>query len=166
MTYKFKNTQLRSKRANNVTPEEHKRVCQFAAKCMRELSKPIYELPILNKSLTVNTKYKNQSCNGGYGQITIDLARIRKGHTHFNEYKSIASHPVIGAMINVDSWLIIEAIIAHEVAHHVQREYAIHMRPSWRNAMQKPHGKGWQMIYKYLRKSLINDRIANLSEGK
>lgn len=158
MAKAFTLRQLTKTRARNVAPAEHKRVWQFAGQCMRELSKAEYELPALVLPMHVTTKHRGQRSNGGAAGITIDVWHIRRGARHFNEYRRFAGERIIGS-ITGEPWALMEAVVAHEVAHHVQFAYARRMRPSWRADMRKPHGVGFRRLYANLRRALINHRV-------
>lgn len=160
-THTFKKSQIPLKKCNrgkNVLIQERDHVVAFAARCMRELSKAKYELPPLDKEMLVHVKHKGQRSYGGYEGITIDVRHLRGHLTTLREYKAIAEHPVIGELKGISPWLVLDAVTAHEVAHHVQQRYAMLMRPAWRDQMEKAHGQGWQRIYGHLRRALINPR--------
>ena len=69
---------IRSKRGDNVTPEEHKLVVRFAKQCLKEICKKQYEVQIgvtyprvrpltyadALKRIQVTTKYRNQRSYG------------------------------------------------------------------------------------------------------
>ena len=163
---KFNQNQIISRRGNNVPADVHKLVVKMAARCMRELSKKDYELPELTRSIEVRTKKSGQCSHAGSRGITVDITNYMNGHDRYQEYASIAKDPVIGSIFlagHRDNVLF--AVVAHEVAHHVQSAYAMRMayecgKFEWEAMMQKPHGKGWQMIYRWLRRELVNPAIA------
>ena len=158
---KFNQNQIISRRGHNVPADVHKLVVKMAARCMRELSKKDYELPELTLSMEVVTKKSGQCSHAGARGITIDVSEYMRGCDRLWEYKAIANDPVIGAVAlagHRDNVLF--ALVAHEVAHHVQSRYAIDMNRAWREKMKKPHGDGWRMIYRWLRRELVNPAIA------
>jgi hypothetical protein len=163
---KFNQNQIISRRGHNVPADVHKLVVKMAARCMRELSKKDYELPELTGSIIVRTKKSSQRSNGGRHGICIEVARYMAGEDCIYEYAAIRSDAVIGSVANAGSAEnALFSVVAHEVAHHVQRAYAMRMayecgKPEWEAMMQKPHGKGWQMIYRWLRRELVNPAIA------
>ncbi len=111
----------------------------------------------LQKTLMVNIKARNQRSNGGRNQITIDVrdAEIRGKRERFGEYKAYASDPVIGDITIFDQEQGIAVIVAHEVAHHVQYRYGPYTR--WlKKSYRKPHGHGFQDIYRILRSRVVN----------
>jgi len=167
---KFNQNQIISRRGHNVPSDVHKLVVKMAGRCMRELSKKDYDLPPLTIRFEVATKKSGQASHGGSRGITIDVTDYMNGHDRFIEYASIAKDPVIGTILlagNRENVLF--ALVAHEVAHHVQRKYATRMtslrnKPEWEAMMRKPHGKGWQMIYRWLRRELVNPAVAAARE--
>ena len=163
---KFNQNQIISRRGHNVPADVHKLVVKMAARCMRELSKKDYELPELTDCIEVVTKKSGQCSHAGSRGITIDVSDYMRGFDRLWEYKAIAKDPVIGAVpLAGHRDNVLFAVVAHEVAHHVQTAYAMRMayecgKPEWEAMMQKPHGKGWQMIYRWLRRELVNPAIA------
>lgn len=163
---KFNQNQIISRRGHNVPADVHKLVVKMAARCMRELSKKDYELPELTGSIVVRTKKSSQRSNGGRRGICIDVARYMAGKKYIHEYAAIRSDAIIGGVADAGSAEnALFSVVAHEVAHHVQRRYAMAMayeckKFDWEAMMQKPHGKGWQMIYRWLRRELVNPAIA------
>ena len=132
---------------------------------MRELSKKDYELPELTGSIVVRTKKSSQRSNGGRSGICIDVADYMRGKKYIYEYAAIRSDAVIGSVANAGSAEnALFSIVAHEVAHHVQRRYHRDINRTWREMMVKPHGKGWQMIYRWLRRELVNPAISAARE--
>ena len=162
---KFNQNQIISRRGHNVPADVHKLVVKMAARCMRELSKKDYELPPLTRSIAVITKKSGQASYGGAGGITIDVSDYMRGCDRLWEYKAIANDPVIGAVaLAGNRENVLFALVAHEVAHHVQTDYAWKMSDAWAEKMKRPHGDGWQMIYRWLRRELVNPAIAAARE--
>lgn len=158
---KFNQNQIISRRGHNVPADVHKLVVKMAARCMRELSKKDYELPELTRSIEVRTKKSGQASYGGASGITIDVGDFIRGSKFVWEYAAIRKDPVIGRVRDAGSAEnMLFALVAHEVAHHVQRRYANSMSFAWRVKMKKPHGDGWRMIYRWLRRELVNPAIA------
>jgi hypothetical protein len=163
---KFNQNQIISRRGHNVPADVHKLVVKMAARCMRELSKKDYELPELTRSIEVATKKSGQASYGGRHGICIDVGDFIRGSKFVWEYAAIREDAVIGRVRDAGSAEnMLFALVAHEVAHHVQRAYAMRMayecgKPEWEAMMRKPHGKGWQMIYRWLRRELVNPAIA------
>lgn len=167
---KFNQNQIISRRGHNVPADVHKLVVKMAARCMRELSKKGYELPALTRSIEVRTKKSGQASYGGRRGICIDVGDFIRGSKFVWEYAAIRNDAVIGRVRDAGSAEnMLFALVAHEVAHHVQRAYAMRMayecgKPEWEAMMRKPHGKGWQMIYRWLRRELVNPAIAAAKE--
>ena len=168
---------IRSKRGDNVTPEEHKLVVRFAKQCLREICKKQYEIQIgvtyrirpltyayaLDR-IQVSTKYRNQRSYGGAKGISIDVRHYRESLTSFHEYDSFANDPVIGSITNcADSELLLKCLVAHEVAHHIQKRYGPFTR-YLKKTYRKPHGDAFKTIYRELRRTLINPFIEPAQE--
>ena len=163
---RFRKVTKINKRGSNVTPVEHKLVVKFAKQCLREMCKKQYELMNQNgqpvkyadavKRLAVTTKCRGQSSHGGAGGITIDLSCFRSGRTKFEEYAAYAKSKLIGDIDYCDDLeLLLKALVAHEVAHHIQHRYGPHTRHLIKT-YRKSHGAGFQSIYADLRVALIN----------
>jgi len=168
---------MRTKKGPNVTTAERDLVVKWTKRCLRELAKKEHELvnghlnsqtaASLQERLTVNVKARNQRSNGGANQITIDVRDAyccgRRGK--FGEYKAYASDPVIGDIAISDQEQGIAVIVAHEVAHHIQYRYGPYTR--WlKKSYRKPHGHGFQAIYRILRSRVVNPFIeSNLQEA-
>lgn len=155
MKAKFTVKQIRNTRGKNVTPAEHKLVVKFAGQCMRELDKAKYELPEFDGILRVNTKNSGQRSHGGGDGITIDIGSYRKRLMLQREYKSYELDTLIGKFYGPTEYCLL-CLVAHEVAHHVQRRYANDMRDDWCKQMQAPHGEGFKKLYRWLRVALVN----------
>lgn len=168
---------MRSHKGPNVTAPERDLVVKWTKRCLRELAKKEHELvdfhlrpqtaASLQATLMVNVKARNQRSNGGRNQITIDVrdAWCRGRNGKFGEYKAYASDPVIGDIAISDQEQGIAIIVAHEVAHHVQYRYGPYTR--WlKKSYRKPHGRGFQDIYRILRSKVINPFVEDcLSEA-
>ena len=168
---------MRVHKGPNVTTAERDLVVKWTKRCLRELAKKEHELvdfhlrpqtvASLQRSLMVNVKARNQRSNGGRNQITIDVrdAQIRGKRERFGEYKAYASDPVIGDIAISDQEQGIAIIVAHEVAHHVQYRYGPYTR--WlKKSYRKPHGHGFQDIYRILRSRVVNPFVEDcLSEA-
>jgi len=114
---------------------------------------------------------------GGFGKvpyIRISLARFYFADVfnirhRFDEYKSLRALPDIGSFVaNSETYLL--AVVAHEIAHAVQFTVKVKHRDKQRyhhfvdvkdipvDILYRPHGKGWQRIYRYLRQQLVNNK--------
>jgi hypothetical protein len=154
--------------SDNVTKAEANMVRKMTDLCLRELSKKDHELGASYASMkqrcSVHVKYRRQSSYGGSAGITIDLWSLRDGTTHMSEYAAIKSDPVIGSMDCGDVETRVLCVVAHEVAHHVQYRYG--PRTRWlAKKYKKPHGEGWQAIYRILRSRVVNPRAVPQEEA-
>lgn len=75
--------------------------------------------------------------------------------TFICQYANFADDPIIGniKVNNFSEHLMI--MVAHEVSHHVQYKYAPKVK-RFKDNYRKPHGDCFKMIYRYLRRDLIN----------
>ena len=166
---------MRSHKGPNVTTAERDLVIKWTKRCLRELAKKEHELvdfhlrpqtaASLQATLMINIKARNQRSNGSRNQITIDVrdAYCRGRHGKFGEYKAYASDPVIGDIAISDQEPGIAIIGAHESAHHVQYRYGPYTR--WlKRSYRKPHGHGFQDIYRILRSRVVNPFIESSVE--
>jgi hypothetical protein len=114
---------------------------------------------------------------GGFNKvpyIRISLARfyfeeVLNGRNQFHEYKRLRKEPDIGSF-EADGETCLMALVAHEIAHAAQwtikvkrRErkpyrYLVDPKDIPLDTLDKPHGKGWQRIYRYLRQRLVNKK--------
>ena len=154
-------------KAKNVTTAEKNLIVKFTKMCFKEIAKKEHELvdgwgdaPTvrqLQNRCIVNVKYRNQRSNGGKDQITLDVASLRKRLSYFGEYAAFCKDPVIGSM-KASPEVCMLGIVAHEVSHHIQYRYGPHTR--WlKNTYRKPHGHGFQDIYRILRSRVVNPFI-------
>lgn len=83
---------------------------------------------------------------------------VGTGPFEFTEYASIARRADIGT-VKSDDWRdCLRALVAHELAHAVQRSIertARKAKVASDPALRKPHGLGWQRIYALLRKDCL-----------
>lgn len=148
--------------------------------CLREITKKEHELMLQvgDENIPVSYKAAKGSCRvhvtkrggvstGGFHGIKIDISQHDFPYAFLSEYKRIANDPVIGSTDVIGPQLTLFCIVAHEVAHHIQRKYAP-MTRIYRNGDFKPHGQVWQDIYRILRSRvvnpLINEELARRSE--
>jgi hypothetical protein len=173
---------IKSKRGPNVTPDEHKLVVKFAKQCLREICKKQYEVeyqgkPVVYaeaiKRLQVKTKHRDQRSYGSASHISIDVRHLRSPTRVglkrsqpwyvLNEYKSFAKDPVIGEFETMNKELVMLAVVAHEVAHHIQMRYGPFTR-YLRKTYRKAHGDAFKAIYRELRRTLVNPFIEPAKE--
>lgn len=154
--------------SDNVTKAEAKMIRKMTDLCLRELAKAQHEIPAtydeMKRACHVHVKYRGQCCNGGGRGITIDLWSLRKGESWMSEYSAFSEDPVIGSMDCGDVETRLLCVVAHEVAHHVQRLWG--PRTRWLKAKHhKPHGEGFRDIYRILRSRVVNPRATALQEA-
>lgn len=155
-------------KSTNVTTAEKNLVVKYVKKCLRELAKRDYEIvdawgkpvtvAMLQKHAHTFVKCRGQASRAGAHKITVDVAAYRLGYTHFAEYRAVAKDQTIGTIPKADKETVLLALVAHEVAHHIQYRYGGYTR--WlMNNYRKPHGHGWQAIYRILRANVVNPNI-------
>ena len=86
------------------------------------------------------------------------------GNSTFDEYKRFAKDPVIGNIDVTDDDDIMMIICAHETAHHVQYKKLPSLK-AFKGKWEKPHGEGFQKLYRYLRRDLVNPIIKEKRNG-
>lgn len=147
---------------------DFKKVEGMVKQCLRLLRKKEYELNITTKDVREVTKHlsvidhpKRHSCASGRS-IVINVGAWWRRFGHHPEYKSFESDPVIGSLQGVDPEHALFAVVAHEVAHYVQFRFAPDApRAEARFAdWGKPHGNTFKVIYRHLRKDLVNPVLA------
>lgn len=149
-------------RPENVPAAHRNTTVKWVKRCIRELAKKDYEIGFSAKQmragLRVKLKAEGYICTGGAARITMTNYVLRHQLSRFREYDSIAKDPTIGTIRDAEPEIIYAAIVAHEVAHHVQYRYGPGVR--WlKNKYHKPHGKGWQEIYRILRREVVNPHL-------
>lgn len=98
-------------------------------------------------------------------RFDLDKHGQRPSNDRYIEYSRIQASPVIGStMGSLD--INLATLIAHEVAHAAQhtrlhgklteRRLTIKDALIPKGALDKPHGQGWQEIYRYLRTEWVN----------
>ena len=135
---------------------------KWIKRCLREITRKDYELPVdygeARNDLVVTIKragHRSSACAKG---ITIDISAYTKGSSALLEYPAFAQDPVIGSKSAITPELVLAGTIAHEVSHFVQYRYGPHTR--WlRNRYRKPHGEGFQDIYRILRSRVVNPQL-------
>ena len=132
---------------------------KWVKRCLREITRKDYELPVdyatARSQILVTLKragHRSSACAKG---ITIDLTSWSNQTTSLLEYPAFANDPVIGSRALLSPELVLAATIAHEVSHFIQYRYGADTR--WlRHRYRKPHGEGFQDIYRILRSRVIN----------
>ena len=159
MSYK-----ITCKRGKNVTTEDRALVLKMVKSCMKELNKKKHEIGFVKqnsfwKPLDVRIKKKRQRSYGGESYISIDIAQYHEGNRLLNEYSAYRLDPVIGERNRAATpESVLLAIVAHEVAHHVQYAYGPHTR-MYKAIFKKPHGEAFQDIYRILRSTIVNKQL-------
>tara|TARA_R100001443_G_scaffold40958_4_gene54404 strand:- start:3755 stop:4318 length:564 start_codon:yes stop_codon:yes gene_type:complete len=148
------------------TQEDIKKIKSWVRKCMNLLKKKEYPLNItrshVEKAVKV-TRVVNKKVTGatyaGYHVIQINFGywQFLRGHWrdgYMKEYDAYKKNKVYGSrtVTDMDDRLLV--VVAHEVAHHVQRGA---MRS--KGIYKKSHGDGFQRIYRWLRQDLVNPII-------
>ena len=157
--------------ASNVPAHYVDLIYQQVDMCLREITKKEHELILRvgDESIPVSYKTARHQCrvrvtnkghraSGGIRGVTIDIANHNFPYAFVSEYKRIANDPVIGSTDTIGPQLTLFAVVAHEVAHHIQRRYAW-MTRIYKNGDFKPHGQVWQDVYRILRSRVVNPRI-------
>jgi len=153
---------MRVTKADNVTTAEKNLVVKYTKICLREMAKKEHELgrsyqELLN-GISVKVKHRGQCSNGGSWRICIDVCYLRRKTTTLTEYRAYHKDPVIGRVEDITPELVLLGVVAHEVAHHIQ--YRCGPRTRWlKGKYKKPHGEGFQAIYRILRSRVVNPLI-------
>lgn len=104
---------------------------------------------------SVKTKWHTKSSWGGRNGITIspgylyDSAYFR---FRFREYQHISESPVIGDFTSLNRLNHVKALVAHELAHFLQRHTRHASVPDL--DYRRSHGEGWQYLYSVTRAEL------------
>ena len=130
--------------------------------CMNHLKKKEHELNITKADVDRAVKVLKVVDTGGSGyggkniiQISLSYWQNSNEPRFWKEYDAFNKDPVIGGWEaqNLEHGIWLQ--VAHEVSHHVQ--YAICKNiPRFYKIYRKPHGRGFQTIYRYLRRGFIN----------
>tara|TARA_R110002012_G_scaffold5531_2_gene25035 strand:+ start:6560 stop:7075 length:516 start_codon:yes stop_codon:yes gene_type:complete len=155
-------------KSKNVTIAERDLVKRLTKQCLKEIVKSKWEItgPRSEKltvakvwdKLYLKIKCRSQSSYGGKNYMCIDVGQYRKGRTFQHEYARIKNDPIIGEGTFATPEDALMLIVAHEVAHLIHYNYFIHTR--WlRDGDNTPHGKGWQKIYRILRREIVNKNM-------
>jgi hypothetical protein len=147
---------------SGVSAAERDTVVKWTKRCLREITLQHYELPVdyttARNDLTLTVKrvgHRSSACAKG---ITIDITPLHRGSNDILEYRAFAGDPVIGSRSDVPPDMALAATIAHEVSHFIQYRYGPHTR--WLlKTFRKPHGEGFQDIYRILRARVINPHL-------
>jgi len=92
--------------------------------------------------------------------VNIDLTTYLRQASALYKHSSFAHDRVIGSSANLTPELVLAATIAHEISHFIQYRYGPDTR--WlMNRYRKPHGEGFQDIYRILRSQVVNPHFTN-----
>ncbi len=147
-----------------VTATQRNIAVKWIKRCLREITRQHYELPAdystARTDITVTVKlagHRSSACERG---VTIDLTAFNKNITTLMEYPAFKNDPVIGSVDITSPELVLAGTIAHEVSHFVQYRYGPDTR--WLcNRYRKPHGEGFQDIYRILRSRVVNPHLGS-----
>jgi len=107
---------------------------------------------------------KGSTNSAGHMGFTYNTKYWQFDNDKHIEYDRFKSDPVIGNIHVTDNEDHLMVICAHEVAHFIQFTYARKLK-RFRDTYQKPHGKCFQTLYRYLRRDLVNPTIKAKSNG-
>lgn len=140
-------------------------------KCMKHLKLKKYELGItmrdVNYAVSVTNCKNTKGARAGRDNIYVGLNPWQANKSIggnkntsfiFDEYDRFNQDKVIGKIECKTLENMLFLIVAHEVSHHVQRKLCPNIK-RFKDSHQKPHGKCFQEIYRYLRKDLVNPVI-------
>ena len=161
-----------SHRGPDVSMKDHNLVVKLAKKCLREICKKQHEIYSGSSPLTygeavrymlIYTEHNSRRSSwGNDGAIKINVGcyfgGFGTGVRGFTEYKAYADDPVIGSYRCNDWELLMLGLVAHEVSHHIQYRYGRWTR-HLKHIYKKPHGDGFQSIYRTLRRTLVNPLV-------
>lgn len=156
-------------------------IFQMVADCTKLLMQAKYELGIprdaVSKALKEVRVYNNRRHYCGRASqslIQFNLQGVTKAMRacpYFEEYKAYSSDPVIGGITTLTCWDWLLVLVSHEVAHHIQYAYCVQGGRGKKGTqfgkaaeINKPHGRIFKTIYRYLRRDLVNKKIGTLGE--
>jgi hypothetical protein len=146
-----------------VTGKTKTKIERMVRRCMNQLKKKDYPTDINKQDVDLAvmlTRVVNKNFTGAtYAgskviQINLNYWQHRDSMLIAEEYKAFASNSIYGdrKVTDLDDHLWVT--VSHEVSHHVQRRI---MRS--KGIYRKPHGEGFQRIYRWLRADLVNPII-------
>ena len=142
-----------------VAAKERDLATKWIKRCLREITRKDYELPVdyagARSDIAVTLKQEGHRSSACAKGVNIDLTFYRRRSSTLLEYPAFAQDRVIGSRNALPPELVLAATIAHEVSHFVQYRYGPDTR--WLNKRyRKPHGEGFQEIYRILRARVVN----------
>lgn len=105
----------------------------------------------------VKTRWHTKSSWGGRTGITISPHYLYGSNPDFfgflyREYNHISHSPVIGNFLSLNRLNHVKALVAHELAHFLQRNITYASVPVL--DYRRSHGEGWQYLYAVIRTDL------------
>lgn len=142
-----------------VAAKERDVAVKWIKRCLREITRKEHELPVdyatARSDITVTLKHAGHRSSACAKGVNIDLTAYLRQSSALSEYPAFAHDRVIGSRANLTPELVLAATIAHEISHFVQYRYGPDTR--WlMNRYRKPHGEGFQDIYRILRSQVVN----------
>ena len=110
---------------------------------------------------------KRKSSRGGYYasgpgiNIAMNILSYRGGINRMYEYSSFDADPVIGGFYSYGGSCVMRMILAHEIAHAVQRTW-----DRMKEQRSKPHGEEFKKYYKALRWEFVNKHLPDQVQAK
>jgi hypothetical protein len=153
---------MRIHTAPGISAGNRNTAVRWIKRCLREITRKHYELPVdyatASADIMIKLKLAGQRSSACAKGVNIDLAPYDAGNTQILEYPAFAKDPVIGSRHCQHPEMVLAATIAHEVSHFIQYRYGPQTR--WlKQKYRKPHGEGFQDIYRILRSRVVNPEI-------
>lgn len=147
---------------------------EVALNLLRKPDSPVILQPGLKDKLVIKTSWASgrRFSRGGYtkGRPRLSFALksrydydpVREEGSRkefFHEYPRIKRSPQIGSCAGTLE-VMVATIVAHEVSHMAQysarSSYLAVAKTVTERQLEKPHGEGWQEVYRYLRVNWVN----------
>ena len=153
------------------TIEQTKKIERMVRKCMNLLKKKDYPIDIgkedVDRAVRLTRVVDKQWAAGAtYAkgramQFNLSYWQLRSDQWDdgwMREYRAFQKNKIYGnrEVTDLDDRLLV--LVAHEVAHHVQRNN-IKQSTGRKGCWGKSHGEGFQRIYRWLRNDLVNPII-------
>ncbi len=155
-------------------------IFEMVADCTKLLMQAKYELGVprdaVSKAFKAVRIYNNRRHYCGRASKSLiqfnlqGVTEFQNSSGLFDEYKAYGSDPVIGDITTPTHWDWLLVLVAHEVAHHIQYAYCVQRGRGKKGTqfgkgdeLNKPHGRIFKTIYRYLRRDLVNKKIGTLS---
>ena len=146
-----------------VSAKDRELTLKWVKRCLREITRKDYELPVsygeARSDFVLTVKHAGHRSSACAKGITIDISAYINGSSALLEYPAFAQDPVIGSSDAITPELVLAGTVAHEVSHFVQYRYGPNTR--WlQKRYRKPHGEGFQDIYRILRSQVVNPHLS------